>query len=513
MNLSSRIVTNVFLALFICLAGLTPGQAKVLVNPDSPLFKQEKPKFILIVIDHVTWEDYLDVDAPTLQFITQEGALGLVVARTAGSRSRGGYLTIGAGTRLRADAALDNIYEPEGFAFGPMERTRLGRADRAYTWLTGKAPGSAEVIHLGLPSLLQDNRGLNYPALPGQLGEVLRSNDIRVACLGNADSPGKPYRPIAALAMDAQGQVALGEVGPDLLEQDAGGLYRTSVMFLQDAFDRVLPQADFIAIDFGDTSRLAHSGSLMAEEAARLRRREALRRADFFLSHVLEKMQDKTWRLLIVSPHLLREPGRTDSRFSPIIMFGSSVAPGLLTSASTRTPAVVVNTDIAPTILGFFHLPPGSQMLGRPITSTSAPAEPVLLWLKAEESRYEAVEAQRAILIRPAIIVMVVIFAACGIAVLLGKRVSLRLKRWLGYLCLGILTWPIMMVFLGSWMPSDPAASWAVVLLGCLVLTFVTVKSSLGKVLPFFLPAGLTFILLSFSLFEPGNPVLRFSPL
>src|SRR5207247_306736 len=54
-------------------------------------------------------------------------------------------------------------------------------------------------------------------------------------------------------------------------------------------------------------------------------------------------------------------------RLAPILLWGDGVTPGLLTSASTRYPSLVLNTDLLASVADFLHqpLPPGA--VGRPM--------------------------------------------------------------------------------------------------------------------------------------------------
>ena len=54
---------------------------------------------------------------------------------------------------------------------------------------------------------------------------------------------------------------------------------------------------------------------------------------------------------------------------TPLLLVGSGIAPGLLTTKTTRYPGLVVNYDLTTTILQAFSLPPAMGMLGFPISS------------------------------------------------------------------------------------------------------------------------------------------------
>lgn len=495
----------------LCYAKHTWVQSESTVQT-APKPRLGRPKFVLLVVDRVNWDDYLAADAPTLQELADSGAIGLMVTRTAGSPDRGGYLTLGAGTRLRAeDQAASIPGEPEGFAFNTSEVPGI---ENTYRWMMGQSPDAAAILQMALANNIQANAELNYPAAPGLLGETLRAHKIKVACLGNADLPGKPYRPIVTTAMDSKGQVPLGYVGAKLLEQNPQQFPQTSVPVLLQACQELLPQADFIAVDFGDTDRLAFQSGLISQEVQRRHRLEALHRLDGFLAGLVKQMAGEQWRLLIVTPHLRwmddKEP---DCRMAPVILYGSDVPAGWLTSTSTRTKAIVTNTDVAATVLDFFKIPAPPQMVGRPMAADSAAGLPPIAWLKKEMARYAAADSQRFWLIRPAMVLMMAIFAGCGVAVLLERRTSAKIKTLLRGLCLGILAWVVMIGLLGLWLPSGAAVSWTIILLGCLLLACIASAFGTPRTPAFALLAALGAIIFALGILWPGQELLRYSPL
>jgi hypothetical protein len=472
----------------------------------------DAPKFIILVMDQISWQDYITAPAPSFREVMEDGAVGVMVARTAGATDRGGFLTIGAGTRLREGEAR-GIANPEGFAFQPWEQTRFGPAGEFYSWLTGEKSDSAALVDLALPSISNSNADLNYLAAPGLLGETLRQARLRVACLGNADLPGHRNRPAAAIAMDARGQVPLGEVGDYLLEK--GNPPRTSVPALLAAFDRLAPQADVLVIDYGDAERIGELRTLLSPETARFRRREAIVGADKFLSALLGRMSGKPWRLLVVTPHL--QPDDKEARLTPILLYGDKVDSGWLTSASTRTRGLVVNIDIAPTVLDFFHIGAPAQMLGRPMVSREENKLPPekLAALAREITRRELLDEQRRLLTRPVMIALIVFFLLCGGGILLNwDRPAVRATvPVLRFAALALLSWPLVLALLGIWLPALGAESFAIMVFACCALGVLVEKGFARRLSPPVLLAALTALALGGDVLWPGQPLMHFSPL
>ena len=195
--------------------------------------------------------------------------------------------------------------------------------------------------------------------------------------MGNADTAQFPHRELVALGMDARGRVKYGDVGAGLLKSDASlpYLYTTDPARLYQAFDQVKQQADVVIVDLGETSRAAEYAPLMPPEAAAALRKQALERADKLLGGLLARLDtDRVWRVLVLTP---TPPASTpDHRFAPltpIIFSQPGKAPGLLTSPSTRRAGLVVNTDLAATLLTDLGVAIPTETVGRPITSLPTP--------------------------------------------------------------------------------------------------------------------------------------------
>jgi len=499
---------GIFLGFFLCLAGL--ARPAPVASSEPPAEDLHRPKFLVLVLDQISWQDYFAAEAPAFKELREDGAVGLMVARTAGPHGSGGFLTIGAGARLR-EARAPEIPDQEGFAFHPWERTRFGPAGEFYTWLTGESAETAALVHLALPNIIGSNADLEYLAQPGLLGETLKQNGLRVAYLGNADLPGHRHRPAAAIAMDAKGQIPLGETGNQFREKTFPPQTSPNALFA--AFELYAPHADFLVIDYGDSGRIGQVGALLSPEMAPRRRREAVERADKFLSALLDEMSGRPWRLLVITPNL--SPDSKEGRLAPIMLYGEKVPAGWLTSPSTRTRGLVVNTDIAPAILDFFQLKIPKQMLGRPFQAQEEEKLPPvkISALQREISRREILENQKRLLTRPVMIILMMTLALCGGVFLFGSRLPAGVGKSLRWLCLGLLAWPLAMALLGVGLPALPAAGFGLMLAGSGLLALIAAKGAGNKISPVVLLAALTGIILAGDLLAPGQPLMHYSPL
>jgi hypothetical protein len=322
-------------------------------------------KMMVAVIDQVTWADLEAAQAPTLRRLAAEGGIGLMSVRTSGRG--GGYLTIGAGTRASASPWRDRAY-PEGWAFQVGELVEEQSAGRLFRSYTGWPIGDNAIVHLSIGGLIRENMSAPYLLSLGLLGGTLRRAGLHVACVGNADTQSAPHRELVAIGMDGQGLLELGDVSSDLVRRQADlpyGLTTDSGRLLA-AFHRIAARADLVVVDFGETSRVAEYAELMPPGAARAARLRAIQRADRLLGQMIGILPPSDWAAMVIVPNA--RPPDPDEQFAsltPVILRLPEAGPGLLTSPSTRRAGVVVNTDVAPTILGYFGLQTPPEMVGR----------------------------------------------------------------------------------------------------------------------------------------------------
>ena len=87
-----------------------------------------------------------------------------------------------------------------------------------------------------------------------------------------------------------------------------------------------------------------------------------------------------------------------DDLLTPILMNGSEIASGLLTSNTTRKNGLITNKDLAPTILNFFHIMPEKSMLGLPARSVAA-TNPLAILRKANRQMVATYTARLPVLV------------------------------------------------------------------------------------------------------------------
>ena len=362
-------------------------------------------KLLVAVMDQVAWRDLLapEVKAPTVRRLAKEGGVGLMSVRTARpSGGGGGYLTIGAGSRAGSPPVEGAEGSLEGRAFQATEMVAGEPARRSYTAYTGWSAGDNAIVHLGIGELTRQNMPTTYPVSLGLLGTSLRRAGLRVACLGNADTADSPHREAVAIGMDEQGLVELGNVGAGLLRPQPSRPYRltTDGERLLAAFQQVAAAADLVAVDLGETSRVGWSADSMLPAAARRARYRAIEQSDNLLAHLLRSLPEGDWAVMVLTPTARPpEPEEQLASLTPVIFRTPGGKPGLLTSPSTRRAGLVVNTDVAATILGYFGLETPTEVVGRPIRIEPS-GEDSLARMVSDEARQSELEAARRLAFR-----------------------------------------------------------------------------------------------------------------
>ncbi len=357
-----------------------------------------KGKLVVAVMDQVSWHDVLDEGAqtPTLRKLAGEGAVGMMCVRTVRA-GEGGYLTMGAGARAAASAPAGSAANPEGRAFQVGEMVEGMTAGSRYLAYTGLPPAGDAIVHLGIGDLTRQNLLASYPVRVGLLGDELARAGLRVACVGNADTPMGPHREIVALAMDGRGIVKLGEVGGGLARRSPatpGAVATDRPRFLQ-AFAEASRAADVIFLELGETARVGEYANEMTPGEAVVARRRAIERSDRLLGDALSMMPEKGWAVMVLTPVV--RPGDPEEQLAalaPVILAGPEAQKGVLTSPSTRRPGVVVNTDVAATVLDFFGLPRPADTVGRAMATVEV-AGGTGEWLTSQVKRQDEVEAVR----------------------------------------------------------------------------------------------------------------------
>ncbi len=324
---------------------------------------------VLVLVDAFSFADIDATLTPNLWKLASIGAVGLSNARTARTQElQHAYVTLGAGTRAQGPLEA-------GHAFNSDERAEGDEASLAHARNTGQVtpapPG--RVVHPYVALIRRANSDATYEIVPGALGGALGRAGKRTAVFGNSDSFGYVGRHAAAIAMDEEGIVDLGDVGQGTARASPGfpGGLVTHVEHVVSRASEALARgyADFVVVETGDTARVeryARAGLLtpVAEERAR---RLALSSADLLIGRLMDSLDLVSAVLIVLAPTPRASEAATGHGLAPVIAVGGGLERGLLTSSTTRRRGLVANTDIAASVLSYLGVGAPRSVLGTPM--------------------------------------------------------------------------------------------------------------------------------------------------
>ncbi|MBW3536305.1 MAG: glycosyltransferase [Actinobacteria bacterium] len=320
---------------------------------------------------------------PNLSAMAADGAVGALTARTRTGfpSSVEGYSTLGAGSRVDAEAAL-------ALAFNAGEPLEGGVAREALARRTGDSP-DGEVVVVGAPAAAAQ-AGDQVSSFPGALGSALHEAGLLTGVVGNADTsrprliedpqlgpadPEEPVvpdvsRPAAASVMDFGGTVDLGRVDSGLLLADPAAPYglRADPDRVLTAVSAALAEgADMVVVDPGDLDRARSFAERTTPLQAQRHRLAALEGLDGLLPALIDAAGPDA---LVVVVGVT--PPRPDWHLTPVVLTGPGIEAGsLVHSASTRRPGVGTLTDVAPTVLDALGVERPAGMVGSPLRLAS----------------------------------------------------------------------------------------------------------------------------------------------
>ncbi|HZT42584.1 MAG TPA: hypothetical protein VFA07_10500 [Chthonomonadaceae bacterium] len=309
------------------------------------------PRVVVVVVPGLRAEDLTRLEIPALDSLIREGASGWMVCRAGRTGANGRdseqalALTLGSGARAVAGAEMD----------------RLAAGDRT-----------------ALQTLRQQNERLDHPVPIGALGDVIHRAGWKTASLGSTDSD-QPDRPGFALVMDSASRVDVTDGPAGSLQRDASAPdgIRADVPAMLQAYDHLEPSVALVTLTFGDLARADRYAPLCFPAIAAAHRAAALRALDTFLqalrSHLGSASSSPRTLLILLSPGPAASVTEPEDRLSPILLEGADIAPGILTSTSTRRHGLALNTDFLPTVARFLGLPLPREATGRPLVSSPVP--------------------------------------------------------------------------------------------------------------------------------------------
>jgi len=404
--------------------------------------EQREAKLLLIVIDRIGWEDIYYARMPNLDRLIENGGIGLMTTNTAGRLTqKNAYITIGSGARL--EGTVKSI-----LGFSEYETYAGERAGDVYKQITGKTAAPDSLVNLGITQVKRQNERRPYTVNIGALGQVLRENGLVMALVGNSDIPQNPRRFMTSMLMDEYGVIPLGEIGEKLLEKNHEKPFGISTDYgeMLNAAERYWDEADLLALELGDTSRAEEFGALTDERVTRTHRKKALEEIDLFLGDIFEKLDMEKDMAIILTPLPPLRELRNNNRLSPVIVSGSGIDSGFLTSASTKRTGIVTNLDISAAILDFLGVKPLHGQGGAPMTTVEV--TDTLRGIMRLNTSLVDLFNQRGKLIRGYVLMQIFALASATFIILLnGKKRFDWINRLLIFLMLIPLSYMLMTPF------------------------------------------------------------------
>ncbi|MBN2169229.1 MAG: hypothetical protein JW738_08290 [Actinobacteria bacterium] len=361
-------------------------------------------KAVLFVIDRIGIDDLSETDAPNIFKLISKGSFALMNARLVHDfYGNGSYLVIGAGGRATAGSNAGLAFNYDELLTG--SRGEQIKAGSIYTSRTGRdAPGDS-VVNLYIEEMIRNSDNVYSTSEPGLLGQTLKSKGKVIALLGNADSlaPAKSvdttlfydqeyyddlipfpeefeaypsvvaiHREASCIAMDKNGVVPLGNVSANLSGVNPEHTnVTTNYQKIISETEKLLPRADFIVIDLGQTSRVDEGSSYYTDKALAEARSTAIRNSDQAIGEILKSLDLSKDMVIVCTPTPSREMLSNSELLTPLVISGPGFdSGGLLESSTTKRSGIVSNFDIAPTVIEYFDIDTPGKMEGRALSET-----------------------------------------------------------------------------------------------------------------------------------------------
>ncbi|AQS59569.1 hypothetical protein [Desulforamulus ferrireducens] len=391
---------------------------------------QTASRVVMVVVDKITIDDYAGDHLRNIKALTQKGSVGLLNNNTgAGIYSEHTYPTIGGGAHL--------IGTDEGnYAFAEHERVADAFGWEEYQSRTGWQSPEGAAVQLGIGRLQRLNSELRYPAVPGALGQAIEDGGYKTAVIGNADTREKHRRLVTTITMNQRGITYFSDIDRSILIENKTllGSFRTD-------FTKVLQRVEhykkagvaLVVIETGDMTRIYESRNIALDTAYQQQREKALAEIDRFVGELAESMDFKQELLLVVTPTPPSEAIKETKNLTPIFAVGPGYTPGtLLTSSTTKRDGIIMNTDIAPTILKALGLPSVLEMSGRPFMSSSmVPEGNTLEYLANVNQRLISTYQGRAPLQSAYVFVQIIVLVMALFGIFLKRHMAEHIKPFL----------------------------------------------------------------------------------
>lgn len=492
--------------MLLTLAILLLGEASFVFSRSAGAAPTPARHVIVLLVTDWTFADLAAMrDRPGMGRLLRGGAVAATSLRTAG-----GYGDVAVAVTFGAGAPA--VAVSRAATGGDVGEWRGARTvGQHYARAAGSAPPSGVAVP-AVYQLAAANAAEAFGAVPGLLGETLKTAGLRRMVVGHADMDEAPRRLAPLFLMDRDGRVPEGVFGPPVMRPDpmAPGGWRTDVAAMQEAVAGFLRgPSGVMAVEFGDWARLAAEKPQMAPARWAAERAATLDALDRLVQGIAMRLGPHDL-LLVLSPSVHREAWEQAARVTPLLVYGPGYATGVAISASTRQGGWVTGTDVAPTVLAHFGLSVPAAMSGAPIAVRPGQADAVF----DDVDKRVAVYRLRQNVVPPLGVAMIVVLLVAFWFTWRGRRVvsAPSLPRWTAVLqgaLLAVLALPGVLLLLAPWAVAWPWAAYA--------LSAIAVAAGVGALLrrlsPFhalgWVAAGNALLLLADGL--AGGPLSRYA--
>lgn len=282
---------------------------------------------------------------PNLNKILGESGFGLMNVRgTSGYTGAESFATINASSKAYANNTSSQFYNLKGM----YKEIYENRVSKIY--------GEYSVGNIELGRLYNQNEDNRYTPYIGLLGDSLHKYGLKTAVFGNSDTVDYIYRYASLIPMDSKGLIDYGNVDDILiLDEDYPYGLRTDYDKTMIELQEIQDKASLIVIDTGDLYRLHTISNSISDDRFFEQRDNILNDIDNFIGQLISSINKEESLVFIFSPNS-GEDKINGSKLSPLILWGSNIDEGLLTSSTTNYPGIVSNLDIGPTIANFLDV-------------------------------------------------------------------------------------------------------------------------------------------------------------
>lgn len=391
-------------------------------------------KLIVFLIDKVTLED-IDNMAFT-KAISEKGAMGLMNTRSHGSSNEYSCaLTIGSGTRAEA-----------GY-FSARSQNLDDESVLVYERRNGYITDSKEIGNLDIAKLKELNKENNFNPIIGALGSSLKMSNKKVSVIGNSDIDTREARLGILIGMDENGLVDYGTVGEDMNINASDYPYglKTNYDMMMTKYKHLSTKSDLLILELGDLYRLEKYKANLSPEIYIGLREKVLSDMDLFINNVYNFIDINNSRIMVVSPTYSSFAAKSGKKLTPVIISGSGVEDGILSSDTTRREGIIGNVDIAPYIASFFSSNT-NLFTGKPIYVLNK--EDKLTYIKDLNNQTAFLYKNRLSVLFSFAIYEIIVSFLVFLAIQFGAKRRLKLYKFLEYLLLSNMAIPIALLVL-----------------------------------------------------------------